>query len=711
MTGEGLGGTITVGLRDAVRLLAEVSKVEQADTPAGHIRAGLARGDGEPPEAGGAAPSPPREGLTRRQALTALGGAGVLAAGGALIAGDGGEPWSAREGAQLAGATAVATGYAPDGLAGRTAAFALRDVELLDSPFRRNQARNTAYLLFLDPERMLRSFRLNYGLATTAQPCGGWEDPQSQVRGHTTGHLLSALAITYANTGSTEALARGEYLVAQLAVLQARASAAGFNPGYLSAFPEVFFDWLEAGKDVWSPYYMIHKYLAGLIDQYQLTGNDAALQVAVRLGDWVVWRTGRLPQQQMQMVLQTEFGGMPEALANLYAITGAERYLAAAQRFYHAQALDPLAHGADALAGVHANMTVPKIVACVRMWEELGSGGLGSRYRDIAVSFWNIVTQHHAYVIGGVSNHEHFQAPDVIAAQLSNFTCENCVSYNMLKLTRLLHFHQPQRADLIDYYERTLFNQMLGEQDPTSPHGFNCYYTGLSAGAFKRQPLNYFPSGNPDVYSTDYDDFTCDNATGLETQAKFADTIYARDSGGLYVNLFIPSQVRIADRGLVLRQETGFPDNPSVVITTVAGASVMSLRVRVPSWTSGPPLVRLNGAVVRDLPGAVPGGWIVIRRTWRAGDRLEVTLPMMVTFEPAPDQPSVQAVTYGPAVLSGVYDTGPGPALPTLDLTSIQRTATQPMTFSATANGKPVTLIPVARAAHQYYTVYWTARP
>ena len=641
--------------------------------------------------------------LTRRQALAAFGGAGLFAASGALLGGDAATPWPGREPGELAGATAVSTGYAPDGLAGATAAFSLRDVALLDSPYRQNQSRNTAYLLFLDPERMLRPFRLNYGLTTTALPCGGWENPISQIRGHTTGHLLSALALTYASTGDAAALERGQYLVGQLAMFQGRARAAGFNAGYLSGFPEVFFDWLESGKPVWSPWYMIHKYLAGLMDMYQLAGNETALQIAIRLGDWAVWRTGRLPYEQMQMVLDTEFGGMPEALANLYTITGAERYLAAAQRFYHARVLDPLADGVDVLPGVHANMTVPKIVSCVRMWEETRSG----KYYDIADNFWNIVTEHHTYIIGGVSNHEHFQGPDQVAGQLSNFTCENCASYNMLKLTRLLQFHQPQRTDLADYYERTLFNQMLGEQDPTSPHGFNCYYTGLSAGAFKRQPLNYFATADPDVYSTDYDDFTCDNATGMETQAKFADTIYTRDADGVYVNLFIPSQVRCADQGMILRQTTGFPDDPVVRLSVTSGSYPMTLRVRVPSWTAGAPAVRLNGAVVRGLTGAVSGGWVAVRRLWQAGDTLEVTLPMSVVFSPTPDQESVQAVTYGPAVLAGVYPADPGPALPALDLASVHQTAAQPMTFAALSDGKPVTLTPVARAAHQYYTVYW----
>jgi uncharacterized protein len=657
-------------------------------------------------------------GLSRRQALSIFGvGAAALIAEQTLVAG--GIPAVTRLAATRANpipggnVTAFSGGYAPDGTAGRAAALPLNQVELLDSPFRANQARNTAYLLFLDPERMLRSFRLNYAQPATAEPLGGWEKPTSQIRGHVTGHLLSALALTYANTGDDAALARGRYLVSQLAALQARAASAGFHTGYLSAFPEVYFDWLERGQPVWSPYYMIHKYLAGMIDQYQLAGDDQALDVAMKLADWVDWRTSRLPYAQMQMILGNEFGGLPEALANLYTITGQERYLDTAQRFYHAAVLDPLADGVDALAGLQANVTTPKIIACARMWEETGSG----KYHDIAQNFWDIVTGHHVYAIGGVGNYEHFQPPDVVAAALTNFTCENCVSYNMLKLTRLLHFHQLPRVDMIDYYERTLFNQLLGEQDPTTPHGFNCYYTGLSAGAFKRQPLNYFPGADPDIYATDWDTFTCDTASGLETQAKFADSIYTRDADGLFVNLFIPSEVRID--GITLRQATTFPDDPVTRLSVVSGAATMTLRVRMPKWLAGPPLIQLNGTTI-PAPAVIPavtgialaqsGGWIALRRRWQTGDLLEVTLPMQLTFEPTPDYPSVQAVTYGPVVLSAVSRTDPGDLTPTLDTTTVRRTDAQPMAFEA-ADGKPgsrpLRLIPVNRAAHEYYTVYF----
>jgi uncharacterized protein len=695
----------------------------------------LTRRIGGPSQAAAAGATHGRLGLTRRQAITVLGGGAVLGAESAWLSNRSAKPAASTWPDSPVYAPAYplsGTGYAPDGVAGRIAAYPLDAVRLLPSPFQANQLRNLDYLLFLDPDRMLHTFRLNYGVQSPAVPCGGWESPNFKVRGHTTGHLLSGLALSYANTGSPQAREVGEYLVGQLAGLQAIAPRAGYAPGYLSAFPESYFDVLEAGGPVWSPYYMIHKYLAGMIDQYELAGVGQALDVAVRLADWVDARTSRLSYAHMQRVLEVEFGGLPEALVNLYSITGQQRYLTVAQRFYHARFLDPLAAGDDDLDGEQCNVNVPKVISCLRMWEETGE----AKYLAIAQNFWQIATAHHSYVIGGQGDHEHWGPPGVVAGALSNYTCEGCVTYNMLKLTRLLHFHDLGRVDLIDSYERGLFNQMLGTQDPTSPHGFVCYYTGLSAGAFKQQPLNYFPLGNPDVYSTDYENFTCDNATGLETASKFADTIYTRDSRGVYVNLFIASEVDCADQGVALRQTTGFPDNPVVRLTVVRGTAPMIIRVRVPSWTAAPPAVVLNGTPLRDAlePGsAAGGGWVVVSRHWRTGDWLEVTLPMRLAFAPAPDDPTVQAVTYGPVVLSGLYGasyagaTLPSPAtpgvpsgsaviaeaetsatpLPVLDTTSVRQLTAQPMTFEATADTHRITMVPVARAQHEHYTVYW----
>ena len=602
-------------------------------------------------------------------------------------------------------AGAPSSGYVADGTAGLTAAFPLASVELLASRFRANQTRNTDYLLFLDPDRMLHTFRLNVGLPSSAKPCGGWEAPSSLIRGHCTGHLMSGLALSYANTGNPALADKGRYIVSQLARFQARAASAGFNSGYLSAFPESFFDRLEAGLSVWSPYYMIHKFLAGLIDQHELVGNAQALDVAARLGDWVGWRTGRLDYPLMQQILQTEHGGIAESLTNLFRLTGDASYLATAERFYHAVVFDPLARDEDRLFGLHANTNIPKMVSCLRIWEETGN----QRYHDIAANFWRIVTDHHSYIVGGTSNYEHWQAPDVVAGQLSNRTCENCCSYNMLKLTRLLHFHQPGRIDLVDHYERALFNQMLGEQDPDSAHGFNIYYTGLSPGAFKQQPS--FMGTDPNVYSTDYTNFSCDHGTGMETQAKFADTIYSRDSQGLFVNLFIPSEVTCGDGGLTIRQSTGFPEEPRTRLTVVSGEATMALRVRIPFWVAGPARAWLNGTPL-GAPGTA-GSWLTVERDWRPGDSLVVSLPMRLSLNPTPDNPAVQAVTYGPIVLSGAYGRSAATAMPQLDAGSLAQISAQPLMFEATARdkgapqGESVALIPIAQTQHQHYNVYW----
>jgi uncharacterized protein len=648
--------------------------------------------------------------LRRREALTVLGATAILAGGAAYLGVAGTSSASPRPvvpDAYTPGGT-----YAPDGTAGKAAAVPRADVRLLGGPFQDNQQRNLAYLLFLDPDRMLRSFRVNYGVPVRAAPIGGWESPDSMIRGHVTGHLLSALAWAYAGTGTTAAdpgrsalKAKGDYLVAQLASLQARAPKAGYSPGYLSAFPEQYFTWLEQGQlnRVWSPYYMIHKYLAGLIDQYQLAGNTLALDVASRLAGWVDRRTRNLSYQHMQAILQTEFGGLPEALANLYAITGDPATLKTAERFYHARFLDLLADNVDRLDGAQCNVSTPKVTSALRLAEETGN----EKYWNAAVNFWRISTAHHSYAIGGQGNHEAWGPPDTVASTLSNYNCEGCVSYNMLKLTRLLHFHEPGNAAYMDYYERTLVNHLLGAQDPASPHGLVAYYTGLSPGAHKQVPANYFPGAGQNVYATDYDTFTCDTATGLETPTRFTDTIYTRDpDGALRVNLFISSRV-YAD-GLTLRQATSIPDVPATTLTVEAGTGAMTLRVRVPAWATS---VRatLNGRP-RSLPPTASGA-VEVTRVWRPGDQLLVSFGTGLALLRAPDNPRVAALSYGPVILAAL--TGDTAGMPVLDVSSVRQVSTSPLAFEALGSfGTPgdarlVSLIPVCDVAHQRYTTYF----
>ncbi len=565
--------------------------------------------------------------------------------------------------------------------------FPLGTVRLQASPFQDNMNRTLAYFRFVDPDRLLHMFRRNVGLPSSAQPCGGWESPETELRGHSTGHLMSGLAQAYANTGDPTYKSKGDYLVSSLAACQSASPNAGYHSGYLSAYPENFLDRLESGQQVWAPYYTLHKIMAGLLDQYALAGNGQALTVLTNMASWVTWRTGRLSTDQMQAALDTEFGGMPEVLTNLYLITGNRDHLTTAQRFDHARILTPLAANQDRLAGFHANTQIPKIIGAIREYQATGA----TRYRDIATNFWRIVTAHHSYVIGGNSNGEYFQTPDAIASQLSDTTCEVCNTYNMLKLTRQLFFTDPTRAELMDYYELALLNQILGEQDPTSAHGFVTYYTPLRAGGIK-------------TYANDYNDFTCDHGTGMESQTKFADSIYFYAGETLYVNLFIASVLTWPGRSITVKQDTTFPSSQATRLT-ITGSGHIALKIRVPAWTSGA-TIKVNG--VRQTVPATPGTYATLDRTWASGDVIDVNLPATLTFPRANDNSGVGAVKYGPVVLAGQYGTTDlGGVLPTLRTDTLVRDTANPLHFTATASTGPVSLLPFHQTHHTRYTVYW----
>jgi uncharacterized protein len=626
-------------------------------------------------------------GLQRRTLLGAA-AAGGLTAGLAALAGPGG-----AVAAVAAGSAGVPMAPVP-----------LGRVSLLSSRFLANTERTVAYLYDVDLDRLLHTFRSTVGLASTAQPCGGWEAPTVQLRGHTTGHLLSGLALAAANRGDAVLAAKGARLVDELATCQSRSAEAGFTPGYLSAFPEQAFVDLEAGRVVWAPYYTIHKIMAGLLDQHRLLGNAQALDVLLGMVGWVDARTSRLSRDTMQKVLHTEFGGMNEVLANLWFVTGDPHHLELAARFDHDEIFGPLAERRDTLAGRHANTDLAKVVGAAVQWEATGD----ERYRTIATYFWDQVVHHHTYVIGGNSNAEFFGPPDQIVSQLGENTCENCNSYNMLKLTRQLFLQDPERADYTDYYEWTLLNQMLGEQDPSSAHGFATYYTGLSNTAQRKGKEGLVADAGS--YSSDYGNFSCDHGSALETQVKYADTIYTTRGDSVSVNLFIPSSLDWAEQGVRLRLETSYPYEDVVRLQVERGGDV-EIRVRIPGWSARsdvPPSLRVNGRAV----GVVcrPGSYAAVRRTWRDGDVLELTVPMSTSWLPAPDNPAVHALTWGPLVLAGRFGDQPPAALAIADPAGLQ--AEQgPGQFTLPTSVGPVALSPFLDVHHEHYNVYWAVVP
>ncbi|WP_030665211.1 glycoside hydrolase family 127 protein [Streptomyces cellulosae] len=606
-------------------------------------------------------------------------------------------------------AAAPAAGPAADG-APALAAFDLSEVRLLEGPFLANMRRTCAYLLFVDIDRLLHTFRLTAGLPSSAEPCGGWEAPDVQLRGHTTGHLLSALAQAHANTGDSAYAGKGRALVSALAECQRAAPAVGFTPGYLSAFPESVFDQLEAGGKPWAPYYTLHKIMAGLLDQYRLSGNREALTVLRGMAAWADARTAPLPYERMQNLLKVEFGGMNDVLTRLHQETGDPAHLRTARRFDHEELYAPLAAGRDELAGRHANTEIAKIVGTVPSFEATGE----SRYLNIADTFWTTVVRRHSYAIGGNSNQELFGPPDEIVSRLSEVTCENCNSYNMLKLGRHLFLHRPDRSEFMDHYEWTLYNQMLGEQDPDSAHGFVTYYTGLWAGS-RREPKGGLGSA-PGSYSGDYDNFSCDHGTGLETHTKFADSVYFhsgdRQPPALYVNLFISSQVRWRATGVTLRQETRYPTEGSTRLTVTAGRGRFALRIRIPAWaadTRHPAVLKVNGRPVTTR--VRPGTYATVERSWRTGDTVDLVLPRTPVWTPAPDNPQVTSLSYGPLVLAGQYGDTTLATLPTIRPSSLRPVPGTATRFTALADGSPVRLRPFHEVHHQRYNVYWAVTP
>ncbi|MGD0735349.1 MAG: glycoside hydrolase family 127 protein [Terracidiphilus sp.] len=505
----------------------------------------------------------------------------------------------------------------------RAEPFSMTEVRLLPSFWKDMMELDRSYLYSLPNERLAYNFRVTAGIPTDADPLGGWEAPDCELRGHYVGHYLSSCALLHASTGDEAILAKGNSLVAILAECQAK-------DGYLGAYPATFYDKLRAHQRVWAPFYTYHKILAGMIDMHEHTGNKQALEVALKMADWADTYSKSFAPDDWQRVLLTEHGGMNEASFNLYAITGNDKYKDLAYRFEHKKIFDPLAANQDMLAGNHANTNIPKMIGAIRGYELTGD----KRYLDIAQNFYRIVKDHHTYCTGGTSNGESWHAPDAIASELGPAAEECCCSYNMMKLTRHLFGQQPD-ASHFDYYERMLINVRYGTQDR---NGMLMYYVPLRPGLFK-------------TFGTQFDAFWCCTGTGSEEYAKLNDSIYFHDDSSVYVNLFIPSKLDWKERGLELRQTTKFPNEERVTFNVdVAPSKPTSLKIRVPYWATRGVTVAINGEPMNLT--ATPSTYLEINHAWKTGDVLIVDMPLTLHIDQAPDDKQVQAAMYGPVVLA-----------------------------------------------------------
>ena len=579
--------------------------------------------------------------------------------------------------------------------------FNLKDVKLLNSPFRHAMDMDSGYLLKIKPDRLLYRFYKHAGLPVKDSIYGGWE--KDGISGHTLGHYLSACAMMYASTGNVAFKNNVDYIVKEL-----RRCQIARKTGYVGAVPneDTIFaqvkrgDIRTAGFDLnggWVPWYTLHKVLAGLLDAYLYCDNKLALDISVRIADWTATIVNGLTEEQRLKMLNCEHGGLNEVLANIYGITGNKKYLLLSQKFHDEFVLGNLAKQIDPMPGKHSNTNVPKTIGCARRYELTGS----ETDKTIASFFWTTMVNHHSYVIGGNSNYEYCGKEDSLSERLSDATCETCNTYNMLKLTRHLFSWQP-KANLMDFYERALYNHILASQNPES--GMMTYFVPLRMGTQKE-------------FSDSFHTFTCCVGSGIENHSKYAEQIYSYDGKDmLYVNLFIPSELNWKEKKLMFKQETNFPESNSTKFTfSNPIATKINLRIRKPYWAGKNGVIKINGKPFNAIEDE--NGYWMIDGKWKKGDVVEAVFDMNLYAEAMPDNKNRIAFKYGPIVLAGqLGKTMPDPVYGTPVLLTDNKNindwikpAGGPLQFDMKGVGKPmdVRLIPFYKMYNQYYSVYW----
>lgn len=540
----------------------------------------------------------------------------------------------------------------------------LAAVRLTGGPLLNAQELDARYLLALVPDRMLAGYRMRAGLEPRAKGYGGWDSVEGkQLTGHIAGHYLSAVSLMFAATGDARFKERADYIVNELNEVQDKN-----GDGYLGAlangkerFAEVAQGNIRSGgfdlNGLWSPWYVLHKTYAGLRDAYRFTGNRTALDLEIRFAAWAERILLGLSEAQLQRMLNTEFGGMNEVLVDLYADTADERWLALSYKFEHRAFTEPLKRHQDNLAGQHGNTQVPKMLGSLVRFGFTGDPGDAFA----AGFFWDRVVAHHSYATGGHGKDEYFGEPDRLSDRVDGRTSETCNVYNMLKMTRALFALRPD-PHYADFHERALFNHILASQDPEE--GWACYMVPVGRGVQREYERNMLDGG-----------FTCCVGSSMESHALHSDGLYYESGDKLWVNLYAPSTAEWRPAGVKLATQTDFPEGESVRIKlTMAAPRDFTLLLRQPFWTGTNFAAQVNGDAVSPeswqiLSAAAGGRWrpalssaqassfLELKRTWRDGDEIALTLPKTLRLEPLPDNPRRVAILWGPLVLAG--DLGP----------------------------------------------------
>jgi DUF1680 family protein len=515
--------------------------------------------------------------------------------------------------------------------------FSLSDVTLLDGPFKQARDLNIKTLLEYNVDRLLAPYRKEAGLTPKDSSYKNWEG----LDGHIGGHYLSALAMNKAATNNAEIKQRMLYMISELKACQEANTKnhTDWGEGYVGGVPNSAAIWttfkngdFKAFHAAWVPWYNVHKMYAGLRDVWLYTGNEEAKSIFLKFCDWAINITANLSDKQMQLMLDTEQGGMNEVLADAYQITGDQKYLTAAKRFSHRMLLEPMSQNIDNLDNKHANTQVPKAIG----FERIGELSQDEKYKDAGSFFWQTVTTNRSLAFGGNSRREFFPSAAACTDFLNDVEGpESCNSYNMLKLTEDL-FRENPAAKYMDFYERTVYNHILSTQNPKT--GGYVYFTPA-------RPRSYR------VYSAPNEAMWCCVGSGMENHGKYNELIYTHSNDSLFVNLFIASELNWRDKGVKIKQETTFPYEEQTTLSIVKGAAPFTLLIRYPHWVAAGTLkILVNGKPVSYTNH--PSSYVAVKRPWKKGDVVQIDLPMHNTIEHLPNVPQYIAIMHGPILLA-----------------------------------------------------------
>ena len=592
----------------------------------------------------------------------------------------------------------------------------LNSVRLTGGPLKHAQELDAEYLLQLEPDRMLAYLRQRAGLEPKAKPYGGWDGAGRQLTGHIAGHYLSAVSLMWAATGDARFKERADYIVSELKTIQDAQ-----KDGYLGAlldgqgvdgkirFQDLCKGIIRSGgfdlNGLWSPWYVEHKIFAGLRDAYRYTGNRTALDVEVKFAGWAESIVSKLDDEQAQKMLATEFGGMNEVTADLYADTGDPRWLALSGKFEHRAMIDPLAAGQDLLGGKHGNTQVPKMIGSLARYIYTGDETDGKA----ATFFWDQVALHHSFATGGHGKNEYFGPPDKLNDFIDGRTAETCNVYNMIKMSRTLFSVKPD-IRYADFHERALFNHILASQDPED--GRVCYMVPVGRGVQHE-------------YQRPFEDFTCCVGTSMESHALHGYGIYYESGDKLWVSLYAPTRANWEAKGVQLEMSTDFPIGESASLkVTAKSPKKFTLALRRPYWADAGFSVKVNGQAQKNLPKA--DSYVEITRMWKSGDTVDLMLPKTLRKEPLPDNPERFALMWGPLVLAGDLGaetfkerdgegwkvTANAPVLVAANQSVeywLKPVAGKPGTFLTSGVGltSDITFVPFYELPRRKYAIYW----